>query len=501
MIAALICFSVGLFMALGLVPVIRRKFQGFDSGARSIHQTHQTPISRFGGLALAASFVLVASIALRMSSVPEREANSLALIFSALAMFLLGLLDDIRPLGARKKLIGQIIVASVAYWAGLRIESFRIPGLGAVVQFGGASFLITVLWIVALTNLINLIDGVDGLAGGIALMLMCLLAYVGLGAELTFAVLCSAGMAGALLGFLRYNFPPAKIYMGDGGAYLLGSLIALLTIQNSQKGTVAAALIAPLFALALPIIAVALAILRRGMKGLPILRPDRTHIHHRLLQSGFSRIKTVLVLYSLSLVFLVLALGVFWSDGRWVPFLFGFMCLTLLFASRCVNFSRDWFAVGRVVVNSIDMRKESRYALALTQWLQLDAERCASLDELWDGFGFMARKLGFARIRLIIENSRFRSWQRESLPSISEDFHRTRLDFNIGNFVAMEFVADPLQMDERRFDLLSELAAEAWITAAGTWQKLDRSSLPSRGLAFEKCEEQAAEQKETYASS
>ena len=91
---------------------------------------------------------------------PARETTSLALIFSVLAMFLLGLLDDIRQLGAKKKLIGQIIVASFAYWGGLRIESFRIPGLGSVVQFGGASFLISVIWIVALTNLINLIDGV-----------------------------------------------------------------------------------------------------------------------------------------------------------------------------------------------------------------------------------------------------------------------------------------------------------------------------------------------------
>src|SRR5206468_9154000 len=133
----------------------------------------------------------------------------------------------------------------------------------------------------------------DGLAGGIALMMMGLLTFVRLDADPTLPIVCGAGMFGALLGFLRYNFPPAKIYMGDGGAYFLGFLIAILTLVHSQKGTIVAALIAPIFALALPIVDVSLAIIRRGLKGLPIFRPDKKHIHHRLLEVGFSRTRTV----------------------------------------------------------------------------------------------------------------------------------------------------------------------------------------------------------------
>jgi UDP-GlcNAc:undecaprenyl-phosphate GlcNAc-1-phosphate transferase len=139
-------------------------------------------------------------------------------------------------------------------------------------------------WLVAFTNLINLIDGIDGLAGGIALMLMALLAYVGFGPGPVFSVLLATGMAGALMAFLLYNFPPARIYMGDGGAYFLGFLIGTLTIVNSSKGTALAALVAPLFALALPIVDVGLAIARRAIKGLPIYRPDRKHLHHRLVE-------------------------------------------------------------------------------------------------------------------------------------------------------------------------------------------------------------------------
>src|SRR5204862_6919984 len=151
-----------------------------------------------------------------------------------------------------------------------------------------------------MTNLISLVDGVDGLAGGICLMLMALLSYVG-HVNGSF-VLLTAGMAGALLGFLRFNFPPARIYMGDGGAYFLGFQIGVFSIASSQKGAIFGALAAPLFVLALPILDVALAILRRGFRGLPIFRPDRSHIHHRLIGMGLSRRKVVVSIYALTLV-------------------------------------------------------------------------------------------------------------------------------------------------------------------------------------------------------
>ena len=147
-----------------------------------------------------------------------------------------------------------------------------------------------------MTNLVNLIDGIDGLAAGICLMLTVLL--MDPQASGTAIPLMVCGVAGSLLGFLVFNFPPAKIYMGDGGAYFLGFPIGELTISNSHKGTVAAALVAPLFVLALPILDVSLAIMRRGLKGLPLFRADRRHIHHRLLEMGLSRRRAVIAMYS-----------------------------------------------------------------------------------------------------------------------------------------------------------------------------------------------------------
>src|SRR5260370_189277 len=139
---------------------------------------------------------------------------------------------------------------------GIGIQAFKSPFTGKIIDLSALGVLITVLWLVAMTNLINLIDGVDGLASGICLMLMTLLAYVG--HQNGNLELVASGMVGALLAFLWFNFPPARIYLGDGGAYFLGFQIGILALVSSQKGTIAAALVAPLFVLALPIVDTAL---------------------------------------------------------------------------------------------------------------------------------------------------------------------------------------------------------------------------------------------------
>src|SRR5260370_10340783 len=178
------------------------------------------------------------------------------IIIASLAMFGLGFLDDLRALGARVKLCGQVAIAAGVYFAGIQIEVLKIPFTNAEYSLGTFGFVATVLWLVALTNLINLIDGIDGLAGGISFMLMCLLANVCTGVDSQFSSLLAVGMAGGFLRFLRFNFPPAKIYMGDGGAYFLGVLIVILSLANSPKISLAAALLCPIFSLAFPVAAV-----------------------------------------------------------------------------------------------------------------------------------------------------------------------------------------------------------------------------------------------------
>jgi UDP-GlcNAc:undecaprenyl-phosphate GlcNAc-1-phosphate transferase len=331
---------LGMSVVFLIMPLILTYSRQSLAAQRSpdLHHTNQAPVCRLGGIALAAAFFILNIVGAVLVPEPAGYRRPLVILGTSLAMFALGLWDDLRPLGAKKKLLGHVLIAFGVVCFGMGIATFRIPFSGRSVDLGSWGMLITVLWLVSMTNLINLIDGVDGLAGGISFMLMALLAYVG-HHHGNFDLLAS-GMAGALLAFLWFNFPPARIYLGDGGAYFLGFQIGLLALIGSHKGTVLAALVAPLFVLALPIVDMVLAIVRRGLRGLPIFRPDRKHIHHRLLEMGFSRRQAVLSLYALTLVFLLMGFLAFLSGGELVPALLGISLLILLLCAGKLNFSR-----------------------------------------------------------------------------------------------------------------------------------------------------------------
>jgi UDP-GlcNAc:undecaprenyl-phosphate GlcNAc-1-phosphate transferase len=477
-----------------VVPLVLKSARAANllQRGQDLHHTHQKPIPRLGGLALAAAFV---GIEVFITVIyPEQRARipgRPAVIITSLAMFALGFWDDLKPLGAKKKLLGQLLIAAGVCAFGIGIQQFKIPFTATVIDLGGWGVLITILWLVGMTNLINLIDGVDGLAGGICLMLMALLAYVGHQSG-SFELLVS-GMAGALLAFLWFNFPPARIYLGDGGAYFLGFQIGLFAILNSHKGTVFAALVAPLFVLALPIIDTTLAILRRGLRGLPIFRPDRRHIHHHLLEMGLSRRKVVLYCYAVTLVFLVMGFAAFWSRGHLIPVLLGLATLILLLFAARLHFSHHWFAVGRVLGNSLEMRQEIHYALTLMQWLALEGGRRASAEELWSDLVFAAQRLGFSSAKLTLADGQ-KVWERTNgCPApraVVQVLHG-------GDFGTLELTAPscgtgtnpaqrmqpcerlfcPCVSDDRVFEIVSELMAEGWVNAVSKFKNGDRTPL------------------------
>jgi UDP-GlcNAc:undecaprenyl-phosphate GlcNAc-1-phosphate transferase len=258
--------------------------------------------------------------------------------------------------------------------------------------------------------------------------------------------------------------------MGDGGAYFLGFLIGILSIVNSHKGSVAAALIAPIFALALPIADVALAIFRRGMKGLPIFRPDRKHIHHRLIDFGLSRERAVLVLYTVSILCLLLAFGVFWCQGRLMPLLLGSLFLIFVATGRSFGLLKDWVAVCK----SLPLREETRYALTLSRWLEMEAERRDSIYELWQDFQFLVKKLGFSEVKLSLPDG-VNIWRAAAWETTPHPLHRAKQEIHGGAMI--EFAADSAVLPERLFELLTELAAESWQKAANRWQKINKAPL------------------------
>jgi UDP-GlcNAc:undecaprenyl-phosphate GlcNAc-1-phosphate transferase len=315
-------------------------------------------------------------------------------------------------------------------------------------------------------------------------MLMVLLANLGVVDNLGFSMLLSMGVAGALVGFLKFNYPPARIYMGDGGAYFLGFLIAIVSIVNANKGTVAAALIAPAFALALPIVDVSLAILRRAARGLPVFRPDQKHIHHHLLITlGISRERTLLNLYTVSLLCLFLALCVFCLQGRLLPLYTGLLFLVLIVAGHLSGFTRNWYRVTSQLGESLRLRKETRYALTLDRWFQLEAERRGSIDELWEDFCFVARKLGFCRVLVTLPGGVAHSWRAETAPDAAEACHVASHEISDGTVI--ELAGDKAAMSEALFSLLGDLAAETWYKAAAQFRVRERkaaaAALPPAG--------------------
>jgi UDP-GlcNAc:undecaprenyl-phosphate GlcNAc-1-phosphate transferase len=226
---------------------------------------------------------------------------SAGIVIGATVILVFGAVDDIHGLSPLAKLFGQILAAGILVVMGVQIQNLHIPGGGVLSLSPELSVVVSLIWIVAFMNIINLIDGLDGLAAGItcitAFSMFIYATQTGVGGAFVDAALISIVMAGATLGFLRYNFNPASIFMGDSGSMLLGFLLGAVTIQGVLKSIAAAALIVPLMALAIPILDTGMAIARRLRKGISITHADKEHIHHRLLNMGHSQRQAVLLIY------------------------------------------------------------------------------------------------------------------------------------------------------------------------------------------------------------
>ncbi|WP_394838060.1 undecaprenyl/decaprenyl-phosphate alpha-N-acetylglucosaminyl 1-phosphate transferase [Pendulispora rubella] len=316
MFSAIIAFFLATVVAALLTPIVRRLALAVgavdDPSARRVH-TRRVP--RLGGMAIVLGFFvpLVALYALDTQSARILFSQPRVvggLVVGSLIMAGLGLCDDVIGVGAKMKLALQVTAAVLAYASGLRIDGVSLPFIGAI-TFGWAALPVTVLWFCGIVNALNLIDGLDGLAGGVAFF-ACLtntvVAFMGHNVSIA---LLSVTLGGAIVGFLFYNFNPAKIFMGDSGSMFLGFALAASALlgAGTQKTPTLIAIIAPLVALGLPIMDMLFAIARRFLMRRSIFAADRGHIHHRLLDLGLTHRRAVLVLYAISLAFTVIALG------------------------------------------------------------------------------------------------------------------------------------------------------------------------------------------------
>jgi UDP-GlcNAc:undecaprenyl-phosphate GlcNAc-1-phosphate transferase len=317
------------------------------------------------------------------------------ILLGSLLMYGLGLWDDLKPLGARKKLVGQIAIASLVYYMGLSIDRVSYPGGAWSVELGAWSIPVTIFWLIAVPNIVNLIDGCDGLAAGLAVFMAVTLGIVGLHNEQLAVAWFAFTMAGAALGFLVFNFPPARIFLGDGGAYLIGFTIAALSLISSNKGSVAAVLLVTIIALGVPILDTSFALVRRAVRGVPIFRADREHIHHRLESLGFSKRRIVLSIYGVCVVLSLLGLSIVWTQAKTLPIGIAFLFLLAVGVLRYFHYVRSWDDFRQKLDRILGERREMQYALMQAQLLEMEIDRCRDGEEFWLIFHDSLRRVGF----------------------------------------------------------------------------------------------------------
>jgi UDP-GlcNAc:undecaprenyl-phosphate GlcNAc-1-phosphate transferase len=236
------------------------------------------------------------------------------ILVPAALVFLLGVYDDLRGVGAYFKFAVQAIAAVMLYAGGLRIVNIPVVlGDRALPWYVG--LVLTVLWVLAITNAFNLIDGLDGLAAGAALFSTIVMFVVAVLNGPALVELMTIALAGAILGFLRYNFNPATIFLGDSGSLFIGFLLSALALNGAQKAPTIVAVAIPIVSFGLPILETVLSVIRRLISGRPIFTADREHIHHKLLQHGMTHRQVVILLYGVSAIFAMLSLFLLWPTG------------------------------------------------------------------------------------------------------------------------------------------------------------------------------------------
>ena len=290
------------FLSVILTPVCRDFFRkrGFVDHPGDRRKIHKDPIARVGGVAIAfayiLAFVLLLMSPLRHELIQDGDLPFILRIAPAgLLIFATGLLDDLLNLKPWQKLIGQFLAAGWACWAGVRVSAFAGHSMGMWLALP-----LTILWLVACTNAFNFIDGIDGLAAGLGFFATVTTLVAALLQDNVYLALATVPLAGALLGFLGFNFHPASIFLGDSGSLTVGFMLGCFGVVWGQKSATLLGMVAPLMVIAVPMLDICLSVARRLIRARPIFSADRGHIHHQLLDRGLGPRGVALVLYSVT---------------------------------------------------------------------------------------------------------------------------------------------------------------------------------------------------------
>ncbi|UOQ87034.1 glycosyltransferase family 4 protein [Gracilibacillus salinarum] len=297
-----IAFLISSISAFSVTPLIKKfaiKINAID--VPDERKKHEGIKARLGGIAI------IIGVMVGLLYIQPQHPHMLTVIIGGIIIIITGILDDLLTLKAYQKLLGQLIAAGIVASSGLLIDALTIPFIGTV-QLDGFAFILTMIWIVGVTNAINLIDGLDGLAAGVSAIALTSILIIAIMDYQIIVVYLSIVLVGSCLGFLYHNFYPAKIFMGDTGALFLGYAIAIISMLGLFKSVALFSFIIPIIVIAVPIFDTLFAILRRVINKQSIGAPDRKHIHYQLMEMGFSHRTSVLIIYAFSAFFGIMAI-------------------------------------------------------------------------------------------------------------------------------------------------------------------------------------------------
>jgi UDP-GlcNAc:undecaprenyl-phosphate/decaprenyl-phosphate GlcNAc-1-phosphate transferase len=373
---------------------------GFVDTPDDHRKTHKTPIPRVGGVAIFAATILAYILLLFVGSsaspiVRHGLPFAVRLLPAIIVIFSVGLLDDIYGVRPWHKLFAQTSAALLAWAGGIHLSSIGGHPFPVVL-----SFLITIVWIVACSNAVNLIDGVDGLAVGVGLFATITTLIAGLlhgNMDLVFA---TAPLAGALIGFLRFNFNPASIFLGDCGSLTLGFLLGCFGVVWSEKSTTMLSMTAPLLALSVPLLDAGISVARRFLHKQPIFHGDRSHIHHKLLSRGFTPRRVVLTLYGFCGLAAAASVMLTTTQPRYHGFVLVLVCLTVWLGLQHLGYS-EFGVAGRMAIGGA-FRDLLSAQLALIAFEQ-ELTEAKTIEKCWEVLRHASSRFGFAGIELRLD--------------------------------------------------------------------------------------------------
>jgi UDP-GlcNAc:undecaprenyl-phosphate GlcNAc-1-phosphate transferase len=404
-------FSLGalaLLLTTVVTPIVRDHLGhlGFLDHPDGIRKKHAASVPRVGGIAIALCYTATFAIAFVL---PFSYSQTLRHAFPgiwqltlvALVVFATGVLDDLIGLSPRKKLIGIVLAAGLAYFAGIRVDTHLFTSIPSQPWLG---FAITVIWLVGCTNAFNLIDGLDGLAAGVGLFATVTMLVAALMHHNLPLALAIMPLAGCLLGFLRYNFNPASVFLGDSGSLVIGFLLGCYGALWSAKCVTVVALAAPLLAVSVPLLDVALSILRRFLRHRPILQADHGHIHHRLLDRGFTPRRAVLVIYALCVFVTAFSLVLSELHSKFSGLIIIGFCLVVWVGIRYLGYPEFTMASQMFLHGGF-----RRVIDAETRLLDFETAmaQVGDLNDFWAKIREGGREFGFYTVRMCVERTVF----------------------------------------------------------------------------------------------